>query len=690
MRLAYFTPLPPSKSGVADYNAELLPHLARGAEISVFVEQMRELRAHQNRPDFAVYHAVHFDEIHRQNPFDLCLYHQGNNQYHEYIYERALQTPGLVVMHEHCLHHFIAWRTLGRDNEDEYWDEMFYAYGTLGARIAEMRAGGVGSDYQQFLLPLSRRLISASRGVITHNGFSAAEIAREVPDIGRTIPLAVFPHHLAPQTYELDGWDKLDCRRRLGLAEDAWVIGSLGFVTQAKRIPATLRAFKRLLKVLPNAVFVIVGEDHTRHPVTPLIEELGLRNQVRVTGYATEQDFFRYLKAVDVVVNLRYPTAGESSGTLTRALGAGKPVIVSDFGQFAELPDDVCLKVTTGPNEEHELYAKLRALAYRPTLREQLSQRARDWVRSDCDVRQSAARYLQFAEEIIRRAAVSSRQAAAVGHSLAFKEAPTIKLDEGEALRYVAGFFADDPNATSYLQKHGRRIIETVELVPVGQPQQRLLELSSYLQMTPLIKRYGQYGEIVTTNWWQGEPREKTIAVRQQETGEELRVPMRNLDVERERFPFPDGHFDVALCCELIEHLTMDPLHMLTELNRVLRWGGLLILTTPNITSAFSIGKALAGNSPYVYGEYNLSSPGDRHSREYAPSEIRRALNAAGFKVLRLFTKDLWCETDAPFLQWLAQTAGPDVPPELRGDNIFAVGRKQSTQFDRFPDGLYD
>jgi hypothetical protein len=67
-------------------------------------------------------------------------------------------------------------------------------------------------------------------------------------------------------------------------------------------------------------------------------------------------------------------------------------------------------------------------------------------------VRQSAARYLQFAEEIIRRAAVSSRQAAAVGHSLAFKEAPTIKLDEGEALRYVAGFFADDPNATSYLQ----------------------------------------------------------------------------------------------------------------------------------------------------------------------------------------------------------------------------------------------
>jgi hypothetical protein len=129
---------------------------------------------------------------------------------------------------------------------------------------------------------------------------------------------------------------------------------------------------------------------------------------------------------------------------------------------------------------------------------------------------------------------------------------------------------------------------------------------------------------------------------------------------------------------------------MLIELNRVLKWGGLVIVTTPNIASAFSIGKSLAGNSPYVYGEYNPKSPGDRHSREYAPSEIRLALNSAGFKVTKLYTKDLWAQTDEPFLRWLEQIAGGGVPRELRGDNIFAVGRKLSTQFDRFPDGLYD
>src|SRR5215510_13289949 len=114
MRLAYFTPLPPGKSGIADYNSELLPYLARGAEISVFVEEAGELRENRDRADFSVHDANDFDGIHGQRPFDLCVYHLGNNPHHEYIYERATVTPGLLVMHESCLHHLVAWKTLRR------------------------------------------------------------------------------------------------------------------------------------------------------------------------------------------------------------------------------------------------------------------------------------------------------------------------------------------------------------------------------------------------------------------------------------------------------------------------------------------------------------------------------------------------------------------------------------------------
>ncbi|MDQ3010987.1 MAG: glycosyltransferase family 4 protein, partial [Acidobacteriota bacterium] len=468
LRLAYFSPLPPSKSGIADYSAELLPYFAKGADITVFVEQADELRLHQKQEGLAVHQAIHFDEINRQNSFDLCIYHQGNNPYHEFIYERALRTPGLLVLHEHCLHHLIAWSTLGRKNEDGYWNELFYGYGRLGARVAEMRALGVGNEYQQFLMPLNRRLVAGSLGIITHNAYAVSQLEGLNPQT----PVEIIPHHLSPKAYELDAMDALECRRSLGIAEDAWVIASLGFVTQSKRIPAVLSAFKRLLAVVPNATYLIVGEDHWEWSVEPLIKEMGLSDRVRITGYTTERDFFRYLKAVDVIVNLRFPTAGETSGTLIRALGAGKPVIVSDFGQFGELPDDVCLKVTTGPDEENELYARLRALAYRPTLRESISRRAAEWIRREHEISRCAARYLEFAERIVKRHEVppsggrqaeNSLKAEPHAPSLEFKQPQTIKLDHDEALKYVEGFFASDPNATGYLQKHGRRIIETVE-----------------------------------------------------------------------------------------------------------------------------------------------------------------------------------------------------------------------------------
>jgi glycosyltransferase involved in cell wall biosynthesis/SAM-dependent methyltransferase len=685
MRLAYFTPLPPSKSGIADYNAELLPYLARGAEITVFVQQEDEFSENRNREDYAVHRAISFDEIHRNHPFDLCIYHQGNNPYHEYIFDRVLVTPGLLVLHEHCLHHLIALKTLGRGDEEGYWNELFYSYGHRGARLAEIRATGVGSEYQQFLFPLNRRLVESSLGVIVHNAYSFAQLE----GLREGCPVEIIPHHLSPKTYELDEMDKAECRRSFGIPEDAWVIASFGFVTQSKRIPVVLAAFKQLLSDMPKSIYLIVGEDHPKFAVAPLIEEMDLGDKVRITGYTTERDFFRYLRAVDVVVNLRFPTAGETSGTLIRSLGAGKPIIVTDFGQFGELPDDCSLKVSVGPTEERDLYRQLRTLAYRPTLRESLSRRASEWVRRECDISRCAARYLTIAERIIEREKSSRKGPAisAIGQRFEFDEAPTIKLDREEALNYVAGFFADDPKATGYLQKHAKRIIETIELVPVGSQEQRLLELSSYKQMTLLIERYGDYGEIAVTCWAPGEARDRMMSIRHPITEEEFHFQEKNVDVEHDRFPFPDSYFDVALCCELIEHLREDPMHMLIELNRILKWGGLLILTTPNIASAHSIREAISGSSPYIYGLHHIADPTDRHMREYTFKDVSVALESAGFKVINLSTADIWYQVGEEFMRQLDYSG---VPRKLRSDTIFAVGRKQSLQFERYPEELYD
>ncbi len=680
MRLAYFTPLPPSKSGIADYNAELLPLLADAADITVFVEKQEEVKANQSQP-YRVAHHESFDAAQAKQPFDLIVYHQGNNPYHEYIYERALTTPGLLVLHEHCLHHLLAWKMLGREQDEEFSDELFFAYGNRGRRLALARENDTASEYQQFVFPLNRKLINRQRGLVVHNEYAASQL--ELDD--RSMPLTIINHHLSPRVAELDALDKTECRAALNIPPDALVIASFGYVTQSKRIPTLLRAFKHIAEVVPHALCLIVGEDHARWSIAPLIKELGIEKQTRITGYNTERDFFRYLKAVDIVVNLRFPTAGETSGTLVRSLGAGKPVIVSDYGQFGDLPDEICLKVSPDPKqEERELIKRLRLLAARPALREQLGARAAAYVRRENDIKRSAAQYLTFAEQLIARPTTVGQVS-----NLPYTNEAKIKFDHAEALDYVKGFFVNDPNAMSYLARHGKRLLRTLELIPQGKPEQRVLELSSYMQMPPLLKRYGKYENITVTNWWEGEPKEKLQSVTHAQTGETVALPMRNVDVERDRFPFADASFDVALCCELIEHLQEDPMHMLWELNRVLKFGGLLFITTPNVVSAFSIQESLVGSSPYIYGAYNRGgNRADRHSREYTPRDVATALEAAGFKVTHLSAEDVWHDVDETFQSWLEKNSS--LTRDLRGDNIFAVGRKLTDKLERYPASLYD
>jgi glycosyltransferase involved in cell wall biosynthesis len=130
------------------------------------------------------------------------------------------------------------------------------------------------------------------------------------------------------------------------------LIGCFGFLNMNKRIPQLLEAFAAFRRARPGARLLLAGAAGERFDVGRRLERLGLTEGVERLDYLPEERMWSLLAACDVVVNLRYPTMGETSGSVIRALSLGKPLVVSEVGWFSELPDDAVLKV---PVDEHEV-----------------------------------------------------------------------------------------------------------------------------------------------------------------------------------------------------------------------------------------------------------------------------------------------------------------------------------------------
>jgi SAM-dependent methyltransferase len=274
---------------------------------------------------------------------------------------------------------------------------------------------------------------------------------------------------------------------------------------------------------------------------------------------------------------------------------------------------------------------------------------------------------------------------------LDWKKVSTDKLndftpDEQEIVDYILSFI-HDPAERRYTQQHLRRFVSTLQRIPPPQRStDRLLELGSLLHLAPAIKKFTGYQEVCGADFWEGAELSSQETLKQISGSETLTIELRNFNVETDPFPYPDGHFRVVLCCELLEHLQRDPLHMLWECNRVLMDEGFLLLTTPNIASARSLEGVLIGCAPYLLSQYNLTSPADQHNREYAPYEVGLALAAAGFTVVELETEDVWLRSNPAILKLLAEV---NLPTDMRGDNIFALARKTSAPVERYPKEFY-
>jgi SAM-dependent methyltransferase len=248
-----------------------------------------------------------------------------------------------------------------------------------------------------------------------------------------------------------------------------------------------------------------------------------------------------------------------------------------------------------------------------------------------------------------------------------------------------------DPPSRTYIDSHLARLTKTLEIIPPGTPSDRVLEMGSYMHVAPALKKRLGYGEVRGCYYGQlgvVEHHEVTSA-----EGERFECDLELFDAEKDVFPYADEYFATVLCCELIEHLAVDPMHMLAEVNRILRPGGHLVITTPNTASLRAIAAILQGFHPGLFPQYIRPAPDGkidpRHSREYTPFEIGLLLKDAGFE-LTLMETGPFHEQPRPELAWVRRLLERyQVPTDLRGEGIFAVGRKTGPVRGRYPAWLY-
>ena len=363
--LLYFSPMPPVRSGIADYSRELLPYLERHYPLVV--------ASGGAAPTPAGW---------------LPVYQMGNNVHHAAIHDRALRVPGLLVLHDYVLHHLLGEVTLREGDEAGYLATVAYGHGAAGAAAAKARLMGVFGDYQQFVFPANALLADRSLACVVHSRHVAAKLRHDHPDL---------PVFHAPMGVPLPAEPRADdvaaARAALGLPLDAFVVANFGFITPIKRVDTLLGAFARLAARAPGALLCVVGEVSPAVDVAGIAARLGIGGKVVMPGFVPLDTWMRYLVAADVCVNLRFPTAGETSASLLRIMGHGKPVLVSRYAQFRELPSDCVGFVDLGPAEEEILFRFLRLLGEDAALRRDLGDRARRYVATEHTFERAVAGY---------------------------------------------------------------------------------------------------------------------------------------------------------------------------------------------------------------------------------------------------------------------------------------------------------
>ena len=427
-RIAWFSPVPPSTSGIARYNRELLPELVPLHQIDVFVDAaMGEWKVPEGVAAFSAYD---FPWRNRKHPYDLTVYQLGNAPCHDYMWAYLFRYPGLVALHDGQLHHARGRMLLQqwRPRQDDYRAEFRFNHPDAARDIEELGVVGLLGSLTYFW-PMLRGVVAASRRILVHSNWLADEVREIQPDamvsvVDMGVP-ALKPKPGARQRI----------RRRHNVADDAVLFIAFGRVTPEKRIREAIRAFAAIQDGCPAARLLLAGECVDYYDMASEARSLGVDDRLTIAGYVDDEEVGDYLESSDVCLCMRWPTSRETSAAWLRCLAAGRPTISTDLAHTVDIPtldprnwstlSGQLSGEATGPvgvsidilDEDHSLKLAIRRLAGDAKLRTALGANALNLWQNRFQLRSMAGGYLQaFADTLNSPPGPSKDRADLPGH----------------------------------------------------------------------------------------------------------------------------------------------------------------------------------------------------------------------------------------------------------------------------------
>ena len=331
-RLAWFSPLPPVKSGISQYNRELLPFVSDSYAVDAFVDGPLE-RFVSPGARVRLFSAHDFIWKNLAHPYDLVVYQLGNAPCHDYMWAYAVRYPGLVVLHDGQLHHARARMLLQQRHprREDYRREFRFNHPDAHPDLAELGAVGLLGSLT-YLWPMLRIIVESSRHLLVHNEWLAESIHQAHP--GAAIDVVEMG---VPAPAPLAG-ARGQIRSRHGISEDAVLFTALGKVTPEKRLREAIRALASIVETAPHAHLLVAGETVDYYDLQAEAERLDVSTRVTISGYVSDDEIDNYVAASDVCLCMRWPTSRETSASWLRCLAAGKPTISTDLVHTGDIP----------------------------------------------------------------------------------------------------------------------------------------------------------------------------------------------------------------------------------------------------------------------------------------------------------------------------------------------------------------